>query len=183
MRHHRLGCMLELSSSLWSRVQKAEYLTLIFIGWLFHAQHCAGWWGHMMKQTLSLASVNLPLGRKNRWQSNAHSYTVSNGIITMNEAASVHCKAISLTWVMRNAFLDEVAQKLTAKWWSRSYPGTRKAVHQREQNVLKGLKCGSAFEESSGDHGVWVRPEEQVLLEATTWITLVNLTTDQWKPT
>ena len=33
----------------------------------------------------------------------------------MNEAASVRCKAISLTWVMRNAFLDEVAQELTAK--------------------------------------------------------------------
>ena len=71
----------------------------------------------------------------------------------MNEAVSVHCKAISLTWLMRNTFLEEVAQELTAEWWSRSYPGTRgrKAVHQREQNVLKGLKCGSAFEESSGD--------------------------------
>ena len=79
--------------------------------------------------------------------------TVPSGIITMNEAVSVHCKAISLTWLMRNTFLEEVAQELTAEWWSRSYPGTRgrKAIHQREQNVLKGLKCGSAFEESSRD--------------------------------
>lgn len=33
----------------------------------------------------------------------------------MNEAVSVHCKAISLTWLMRNTFLEEVAQELTAE--------------------------------------------------------------------
>lgn len=72
--------------------------------------------------------------------------TVPSGIITMNEAVSVHCKAISLTWLMRNTFLEEVAQELTAEWWSRSYPGTRgrKAIHQREQDVLKG-RCQNPF--------------------------------------
>lgn len=33
----------------------------------------------------------------------------------MNEAVSVHCKVISLTWVMRNTFLEEVVPELRAK--------------------------------------------------------------------
>ena len=58
--------------------------------------------------------------------------------MTTNDAVSVHYKGISLKWVMRNGFLEEVTQELRVDGWSRSYLGTRgrKAVLQRGQNVL-----------------------------------------------
>lgn len=88
--------------------------------------------------------------------------------MTTNDALSVHYKGISLKWVTRNGFLEEVTRELRVDGWSSRYlgPRGRKAVPQRGQMCSNDSNVGKPLKKAKGTVAYGMRPEERVLKAA-----------------